>query len=172
MALSTPAVPLTSKRNRVYLCSEDGATSGFFSSTQKIFSAGVALLTGFLSWLHTIASTPSDADVCASFSPPCRVKAVREDLGLQRLALETCRGHLRCLRAGAAQPSTGGGGDLAVDVGGGPSARGVAGGVHGGGPRDEADAGRAGKAAVKRCAVLAPLLLKEFLRQVGVGARA
>lgn len=106
------------------------------------------------------------------FSPPRRVKAVREDLGLQRLALETCRGHLRCLRAGAAQPSSGGGGSLAVDVGGGPSAKGVAGGVHGGGPRDEADAGRAGKAAVKRCAVLAPLLLKEFFRQVGASCES
>ncbi|CAB1119943.1 unnamed protein product [Ectocarpus sp. CCAP 1310/34] len=104
--------------------------------------------------------------------PPTEVGChggAREDLGLQRLALETCRGHLRCLRAGAAQPSSGGGGGLAVDVGGGPSAVGVAGGVHGGGPRDEADAGRAGKAAVKRCAVLAPLLLKEFFRQVTTG---
>ncbi|CBJ26049.1 Fanconi anemia, complementation group I [Ectocarpus siliculosus] len=110
---------------------------------------------------------PGQMDVDLSRDDP-PTEAVREDLGLQRLALETCRGHLRCLRAGAAQPSSGGGG-LEVDVGGGPSAKGVAGGVHGGGPRDEADAGRAGKAAVKRCAVLAPLLLKEFFRQVTTG---
>ncbi|CAM9831866.1 unnamed protein product, partial [Ectocarpus sp. 8 AP-2014] len=115
---------------------------------------------------------PGQLDVDLSRDDP-PTEAVREDLGLQRLALETCRGHLRCLRAGAAQPSSGGGGGggggLAVDVGGGPSAKSVAGGVHGGGPRDEADAGRAGKAAVKRCAVLAPLLLKEFSRQVTTG---
>ncbi|CAM9230899.1 unnamed protein product, partial [Ectocarpus sp. 13 AM-2016] len=111
---------------------------------------------------------PGQMDVHLSRDDP-PTEAVREDLRLQRLALETCRGHLRCLRAGAAQPSSGGGGGLAVDLGGGPSAKGVAGGVHGGGPRDEADAGRAGKAAVKRCAVLAPLLLREFFRQVTTG---
>lgn len=95
---------------------------------------------------------------------------MREDLGLQRLVLETCRGHLRSLRSGAAAASPGG---LTVDVGGGPSAKGTAVGAHSGGPQDEADAVRAGKAAVKKCTALAPLLLKEVFRQVclcvGVG---
>lgn len=89
---------------------------------------------------------------------------MREDLGLQRLVLETCRGHLRALRTGAAAASPGG---LTVDVGGGPSARGVAVAAHSGSPQDEADAVRAGKTAVKRCTALAPLLLKEVFRQVG-----
>lgn len=84
------------------------------------------------------------------------------------MVLETCRGHLRALRTGAAAASPGG---LTVDVGGGPSAKGVAVATaahSGGGPQDEADAVRAGKAAVKRCTGLAPLLLKEVFRQVCV----
>ncbi|CAM9979899.1 unnamed protein product, partial [Hapterophycus canaliculatus] len=108
---------------------------------------------------------PGLADDDAAGEPP--TEAVRDDLSLQRLVLETCRGHLRSLRTGTAAASTG----LAVESGGGRSTRGVAasgsgGGGGGGGPQDEADAWRAGRAAMKRCTVLAPLLLKEFFRQV------
>lgn len=98
-------------------------------------------------------------------------QAVREDLDLQRLVLETCRGHLRALRTGSAAGSAG---SLTVDVGGGASAKGVGGGLSSGSggreycPQDEADAGRAGRAAAKRCTVLAPLLLQEVFRQVCV----
>lgn len=94
-------------------------------------------------------------------------QAVREDLGLQRLVLETCRGHLRSLRTSTAAATAG----LMVEIGGSCSAKGAvsassaASGIHGG-PQDEADAARAGKAAVKRCTVLVPLLLKEVFRQV------
>lgn len=49
-----------------------------------------------------------------------------------------------------------------MEVGGGRSTKGVA----SDGPQDEADASKAGKAAAKRCTVLAPLLLKEVFRQV------
>lgn len=81
------------------------------------------------------------------------------------MVLETCRGHLRTLRSGAAAASPGG---LTVDIGGGPSAKGAAIAAHSGGPQDEADAVRAGKTAVKKSAGLAPLLLKEIFRQVCV----
>eukprot|EP00903_Cladosiphon_okamuranus_P008699 g8335.t1 len=104
-----------------------------------------------------------DVDM-AGGDPP--TEAVREDLGLQRLVLETCRGHLRALRTGAAAASPGG---LTVDIGGGPSAKGVAVAAHSGGPQDEADAVRAGKTAVKKCTALAPLLLKEVFRQLAEG---
>ncbi|CAN0113188.1 unnamed protein product, partial [Scytosiphon promiscuus] len=43
--------------------------------------------------------------------PP--TEAVRDDLALQRLVLETCRGHLRTLRTGTAAASTG----LAIESG-------------------------------------------------------
>lgn len=84
---------------------------------------------------------------------------MKEELGLQRLVLETCRGHLRVLRTSTAAVGAG----LSVEVGGGKSTKGV----ERDGPQDEADASRAGKAAAKRCTVLAPLLLKEVFRQVG-----
>lgn len=104
----------------------------------------------------------------------CRIcfQAVRDDLGLQRLVLETCRGHLRALRTSTAAATAG----LMVEIGGSCSAKGAVsassalGGIHGG-PQDEADAARAGKAAVKRCTGLAPLLLKEVIRQVRNGKR-
>lgn len=97
----------------------------------------------------------------------CQLQAVREDLGLQRLVLETCRGHLRALRTSTAAAITG----LSVEIGGGWSVKGVVSSLPGAfgiqdGPQDEADAARAGKAAVSKCTVLAPLLLKETFRQV------
>ena len=96
-------------------------------------------------------------------------QAVREDLGLQQLVLETCRGHLRQLRTATAAASDG----LSLKVGGGASCRGIVstcvayGGAFLDGPQDEADAAIAGKAGVKKCIRLAPLLMKEVFRQVG-----
>lgn len=87
---------------------------------------------------------------------------MKEDLSLQRLVLETCRGHLRALRTSTAAASSG----LSIEVGGGWSRRGGGDGSVQDSPQDEADASRAGKAAVKRCMILAPLLLKEVFRQV------
>ena len=116
----------------------------------------------FLS-LHTqtLSSIPALSLVSTTF------QAVRDDLGLQRLVLETCRGHLRALRTSTAGATAG----LMVEIGGSCSAKGAVsasstlGDIHSG-PQDEADAARAGKAAVKRCSGLAPLLLKEVVRQV------
>eukprot|EP00752_Nemacystus_decipiens_P005128 g4653.t1 len=108
-----------------------------------------------------------DVDMAGGDGGDPPTEAVREDLGLQRLVLETCRGHLRALRTGAAAASPGG---LTIDVGGSPSAKGAVVAAHsGGGPQDEADAVRAGKAAIKRCTALAPLLLKEVFRQLAEG---
>lgn len=93
---------------------------------------------------------------------------MKDDLGLQRLVLETCRGHLRTLRTSTASAGSG----ISVEVGGGASTRGAAGSSISelnriqSPPQDEADAARAGKAAVKRCTALAPLLLREVFRQV------
>lgn len=98
------------------------------------------------------------------------LQAVKEDLGLQRLVLETCRGHLRLLRTATLTASDG----LSLEVGGGACSRGIVstscatyGGAFQDCPQDEADAARAGKAGVKRCIKLAPLLMKEIFRQVG-----
>lgn len=108
---------------------------------------------------------PTSLLFVASMLCPATHQAVKEDLGLQRLILETCRGHLRALRTSTAVAGAG----LSVEVGGGGSTRGATASSAGGmqeAPQDEADATRAGKAATKRCTVLAPLLLKEVFRQV------
>ncbi|CAM9603254.1 unnamed protein product, partial [Discosporangium mesarthrocarpum] len=90
--------------------------------------------------------------------------AVRDDLDLQRLVLETCRGLLSSHRVGNITP-----GSLSCEVGGGLSSRGGAGGLQGSGPQDEIDANRAGRALVKRLGALGPLILKEFFRQLQEG---
>lgn len=98
---------------------------------------------------------------------------MREDLSLQQLVLETCRGHLRHLRTSTAASIAG----LSVEVGGGASTRGAgfmssaACCAFPDGPQDEADAVRAAKVAIKRCTVLGPLVLKETFRQVREGVQ-